>query len=61
MELSLKTDLLIQTPLSHLASTKLNICAVLSQLGRHTEAKQFAKEAVQHLFEALSEFKEQQS
>ena len=39
MKLSLKADLQNEAPLSHIAATKLNICAVLSSLKRHTEAK----------------------
>ena len=55
MELSLKADIANKAPQSHLASTKLNICAVLSSLKRHTEARRLAEEAVRHLVETISE------
>ena len=46
-----------------MASTKLNICAVLSTLNRHTEARKHAEEAVANLMETLAEsrFEEKQS
>ena len=49
MELSLKADVENGAPRSHIASTKLNICAVLSSLKRHVDAKQLAQEAVREL------------
>ena len=47
--------------MSHLASTKLNICAILSMLKRHTEARRLAEEAVRHLVETLSELHDEQT
>lgn len=55
MELSLKSDLENNAPLSHTASTKLNICAILSTLERHSEALVFASEAVKHLFDTIAD------
>ena len=40
-------------PESHLASTKLNICAILSSLSKHTEAIEYANSACADLIEAL--------
>lgn len=37
------------TPLTKVASTKLNICVVLSQMGKHYLAKDFANGAIQNL------------
>ena len=54
MELSLKADSENDAPLSHLASTKLNLCAVLSILNRHAEARTLAAEAVKHLFDTIN-------
>ena len=59
MELSLKADIQNKAPLSHLASTKLNICAILSMLKRHSEARKLAEEAVKHLVETLSELQDE--
>ena len=56
MKLSLKSDRENKVPLSHLASTKLNICAVLSSLSRHSEARHYAKEAIQELEQVLIDF-----
>ena len=53
MELSLKADVGNGAPLSHIASTKLNICAVLSSIKRHVDAKQLAQEAVKDLLKAI--------
>lgn len=39
------------TSLTRVAETKLNICAVLSQLGKHDLAKDFAQGAIQNLTE----------
>ncbi len=55
MELSLKSDLANNAPLSHTASTKLNICAILSTLKRHSEARVFAQEAVKHLLDTIAD------
>ena len=35
-----------KTPLHKVAQTKLNICAVLSQVGKHELARDFAKGAI---------------
>jgi len=40
------------TPLTRVAQTKLNICAVLSSLGKHELSKDFALGAIQNLKEA---------
>jgi tetratricopeptide (TPR) repeat protein len=49
LELEEQCDL----PESHLASTKLNICAILSSMSKHTEAVQYANSACSDLIEAL--------
>ena len=43
---ALKTDIANKAPKSHIASTQLNICAILSLLGKHVAAIKYAKEAV---------------
>ena len=55
MEHSLASDLLNNAPAAHIASTKLNICAVLSTLKRHIEARKFAKEAVNQVAATLND------
>ena len=52
---ALRSDVDNKAPLSHIASTKLNICAILSILGKHLTAIQFAREAVTHLEHTLKE------
>ena len=52
---ALRSDVANKAPLSHIASTKLNICAILSILGKHLTAIQFAREAVAHLEHTLQE------
>jgi hypothetical protein len=42
----LKEEIKSKQPKSHIASTKLNICAVLSSLGKHNEAIKYAVSAV---------------
>ena len=52
---ALRSDVSNKAPLSHIASTKLNVCAILSILGKHLTAIQFAQEAVKHLEYTLAE------
>ena len=52
---ALNSDIKNKAPLSHVASTKLNICAILSILGKHLTAIEFALEAVTHLEHTLQE------
>ena len=49
MVLALKADILNNAPKSHIAGTQLNICAILSELGRHLSAIEYAKVAIEHL------------
>ena len=58
MQLSLKSDIENDAPLSHVASTKLNICAVLSSLKRHTEALKLAQEAVDHVKNTIDDLED---
>ena len=46
MLLAIKSDIENKAPMSHIASTKLNICAILSLLGKHLTAILFAQEAI---------------
>ena len=52
---ALRSDVANRAPPAHVASTKLNICAILSILGKHLTAIQFAQEAVSHLEYTLQE------
>ena len=52
---ALRSDVANKAPLSHIASTKLNICAILSILGKHLTSIQFAQDAVTHLEYTLQE------
>ena len=58
MNLSLQSDKLNNAPLSHIASPKLNICAVLSSLKRHAEARVVAKEAVSHVMATVNDLED---
>ena len=49
MKQALENEEATEQPKSHIASTKLNICAILSQLGRHQNAIEYALSAIQDL------------
>ena len=49
MSSALKEEIRSKQPKSHIASTKLNICAILSSLGKHKEAIRYAVSAVADL------------
>ena len=55
MVLALKADILNNAPKSHIAGTQLNICAILSELGRHRSAIEYAKVAIEHLESTLAD------
>lgn len=61
MQRALRSDLENQAPLAHIASTKLNICAVLSSLKRHVEARKFAQESVEHVFGTIRDIENPQT
>jgi hypothetical protein len=49
MSAALAEEIKSQQPKSHIASTKLNICAILSTLDKHKEAIKYAVSAVADL------------
>lgn len=49
MSSALKEEIKSRQPKSHIASTKLNICAILSSLGKHKQAIKYAVSAVADL------------
>lgn len=49
MKKALKNDVESGQPASYISSTKLNICAVLSELNRHDQAIIFASSAISDL------------
>ena len=49
MKQALENEISSGQPKSHISSTKLNICAILSQLGKHNEAIGFVLSAIQDL------------
>ena len=51
MKQALNIEQTSNQPKSHVSSTKLNICAILSQMKKHREAIEYAKSAVQDLLE----------
>jgi len=53
MKQALTLEQCIRQPKSHQASTKLNICAILSQLSKHKEAIKYATSAVSDLMITL--------
>lgn len=49
MKNALKQEVRSSQPKSHIASTKLNICAILSSLSKHSEAIRYAVSAIEDL------------
>ena len=58
MVAALNADITNKAPKSHIASTQLNICAILSQLGKHLVAAKYAQEAISHLESTLSDLRD---
>lgn len=53
MKKALENEVMSGQPKSHIASTKLNICAILSQLEKHHQGIEFANSAIQDLLTTL--------
>ena len=51
--MALQNEIELMQPISYIASTKLNICAILSQLKRHEKAIVFANSAISDLLITL--------
>ena len=53
MKKALENEVMSGQPKSHIASTKLNICAILSQLEKHHQGIEFANSAITDLLTTL--------